>query len=118
MIRVLIGGKEFAIRGPGRLPVAINDGGAVEPAPPFAGRPDRFRLPESPLHRARRGRGFSIDEKFRGQAYAEMTKIVLEDLPWIIVVHPVESYGVRKAVDWTPYSNQQIELRAFNLKRA
>ncbi len=60
---------------------------------------------------------FSIDEKFRGQAYAEMTKIVLEDLPWIIIVHPVESYGLRKTVDWTPYSNQQIELRAFNLKK-
>jgi ABC-type transport system substrate-binding protein len=59
---------------------------------------------------------FSIDEKFRGRAYAEMSQIVLEQLPWIIVLHPIESYGVQKAVDWTPYSNQQIELRAFNLK--
>ena len=59
---------------------------------------------------------FSLDEKARGQAYREMTAILLEHLPWIPVLQPIESYGVQKALDWKPYSSQQLELRNFNLK--
>jgi peptide/nickel transport system substrate-binding protein len=62
------------------------------------------------------GARFSIDEKFRGEAYKEMTKLMLEYLPWIVVIQPIESYGVQKYLDWKPYSNQQLELRNFNLK--
>ena len=58
----------------------------------------------------------SLDEKARGQAYREMTAILLEHLPWIPVLQPIESYGVQKYLDWKPYSSQQIELRNFNLK--
>jgi peptide/nickel transport system substrate-binding protein len=59
---------------------------------------------------------FSVDEKFRGQAYAEMTKIFLEHLPWIPVVQPYEDYGLQKYVDWTPNPNQAFEIRRFAFK--
>jgi peptide/nickel transport system substrate-binding protein len=59
---------------------------------------------------------FSVDEKFRGQAYKEMTKIFLEHLPWLPVIQPYEDYGLQKYVDFTPNPNQQFEVRRFNLK--
>ena len=59
---------------------------------------------------------FSVDEKFRGEAYREMTKIFLEYLPWIPIIQPYEDYGLQKYVDWKPYANQQFELRRFNFK--
>ena len=59
---------------------------------------------------------FSVDEKFRGQAYKEMTKIFLEHLPWIPVIQPYEDYGVQKYIEWTPNPNQQFEIRRFAFK--
>jgi len=59
---------------------------------------------------------FSVDEKFRGEAYKEMTKIFLENLPWLPVIQPYEDYGLQKYVDFTPNPNQQFEVRRFNLK--
>jgi peptide/nickel transport system substrate-binding protein len=59
---------------------------------------------------------FSVDEKFRGQAYKEMTKIFLEHFPWLPVIQPYEDYGLQKYVEFTPNPNQQIELRRFNFK--
>src|SRR5438876_4179095 len=59
---------------------------------------------------------FSIDEKFRGDAYRRMTKIFLEHLPWIPVAQPHEDYGLQKHVEWTPNPNQQFEIRRFNFK--
>jgi peptide/nickel transport system substrate-binding protein len=59
---------------------------------------------------------FSVDEKFRGDAYRKMTKIFLEHFPWIPIVQPYEDYGLQKTVDWTPNPNQQFEVRKFNLK--
>ncbi len=59
---------------------------------------------------------FSVDEKFRGEAYREMTKIFLEHLPWLPIVQPYEDYGLQKYVDFTPNPNQQFEIRRFNFK--
>ncbi len=59
---------------------------------------------------------FSIDEKFRGQAYKDMTKVFLEHLPWVPVIQPYEDYGLQKYVDWTANPNQQFEIRRFNFK--
>jgi len=59
---------------------------------------------------------FSVDEKFRGQAYKEMTKIFFEHLPWIPVIQPYEDYGLQKHVEWTPNPNQQFEIRRFAFK--
>jgi peptide/nickel transport system substrate-binding protein len=59
---------------------------------------------------------FSVDEKFRGTAYKEMTKIFLEHLPWLPVIQPYEDYGIQKYLDFTPNPNQQFEIRRFNFK--
>ncbi len=59
---------------------------------------------------------YSVDEKFRGEAYKEMTSLLLEYLPWIPVVQPMELYGLQKYLDWKPYANQTMEFRRFNIK--
>jgi peptide/nickel transport system substrate-binding protein len=59
---------------------------------------------------------FSVDEKFRAEAYREMTRIFLEHFPWVPVIQPYEGYGVQKYVEWTPNANQEFEIRAFNFK--
>ncbi|HEV8641303.1 MAG TPA: ABC transporter substrate-binding protein [Methylomirabilota bacterium] len=59
---------------------------------------------------------FSVDEKFRAEAYREMTKVFLEHFPWIPVIQPYEDYGLQKYVEWTPNPNQQFEIRRFNFK--
>src|SRR5438128_631014 len=59
---------------------------------------------------------FSIAEKYRGQAYKEMTRIFLEHLPWIPVIQPYEDYGLQKHVEWTPNPNQTFEIRRFAFK--
>ncbi len=78
------------------------------------GPQDYWRHPEfDELGNAAR---FSIDEKFRGDAYRRMTRIFLEHFPWIPVVQPYEDYGLQKHVEWTPNPNQQFEIRRFNFK--
>jgi peptide/nickel transport system substrate-binding protein len=59
---------------------------------------------------------FSVDERFRAQAYKEMARIALEHLPWIPIIQPIQSYGLQRYVDWKPYPSEQVELRNFNLK--
>jgi peptide/nickel transport system substrate-binding protein len=59
---------------------------------------------------------FSVDEKARGEAYKEMTRIFLEHLPWIPVIQPYEDYGLQKYVEWTPNPNQAFEIRRFAFK--
>jgi peptide/nickel transport system substrate-binding protein len=59
---------------------------------------------------------FSVDEKFRADAYRKMTRIFLEHFPWVPVIQPYEDYGIQKYVEWTPNPNQQFEIRKFNFK--
>lgn len=59
---------------------------------------------------------FSVDEKFRDEAYKKMTKVFLEHFPWIPVIQPYEDYGLQKYVEWTPDPLQQLEIRRFNFK--
>jgi ABC-type transport system substrate-binding protein len=59
---------------------------------------------------------FSVDEKFRGEAYTKMTKIFLEHFPWLPILQPYEDYGLQKHVEWTPDPLQQLEIRRFNFK--
>jgi peptide/nickel transport system substrate-binding protein len=78
------------------------------------GPQDYWRHPEfDELGNAAR---FSVDEKFRGEAYRKMTRVFLEHFPWIPVIQPFEDYGLQKTVDWQPNPNQQFEIRRFNLK--
>ena len=59
---------------------------------------------------------FSVDEKFRADAYKKMTQLFLEYLPWLPVIQPYEDYGLQKYVEWTPDPLQQLEIRRFNFK--
>jgi peptide/nickel transport system substrate-binding protein len=59
---------------------------------------------------------FTLDEKFRGEAYRKMTRIFLEHHPWIVVLQPFEDYGLQKHVEFTPNPNQQFEIRRFNFR--
>jgi ABC-type transport system substrate-binding protein len=54
------------------------------------------------------------DESVRADAYGKMTAIFLEYNPWIVVLQPYESYGLRRYVEYTPSPDQQLELRRFN----
>jgi peptide/nickel transport system substrate-binding protein len=58
---------------------------------------------------------FSIDEKFREEAYRKMTRIFLEHNPWIVVLQPYDDYGLQKYVEWAPHPLQFIELRNYTL---
>ncbi len=78
------------------------------------GPQDYWRHPEfDELGNAAR---FSLDEKFRGDAYRKMTRIFLEHNPWIVVIQPYEDYGLQKHVEFTPNPNQQFEIRRFNFR--
>ena len=59
---------------------------------------------------------FSIDEKFRGEAYRKMTRLFLEHNPWIVVLQPYDDYGLQKYVEWAPHPLQFVEVRNFNLR--
>jgi peptide/nickel transport system substrate-binding protein len=56
------------------------------------------------------------DEQARAAAYRKMTAIFLEQNPWIVVLQPVEDYGLRRYVEFTPNPDQQLELRRFNFR--
>jgi peptide/nickel transport system substrate-binding protein len=59
---------------------------------------------------------FSVDERFRRDAYREMTDILLEHLPMIPVLQPPDLYGLRRSIDWSPYPITLIDLRRYNLR--
>jgi len=78
------------------------------------GPQDYWRHPEfDALGNAAR---FSLDEKFRGEAYQKMTRIFLEHNPWIVVIQPNEDYGLQRYVEFTPNPNQQFDIRRFNFR--
>jgi peptide/nickel transport system substrate-binding protein len=58
----------------------------------------------------------TADERARAHAYRKMTAIFLEQNPWIAVLPPVDDYGLRRYVDFTPNQDQQLELRRFNFR--
>lgn len=58
----------------------------------------------------------SGDERARAEAYRKMTAIFLEQNPWIVVLQPIEDYGLRRYVEFTPNPDQQLELRRFNFR--
>jgi peptide/nickel transport system substrate-binding protein len=54
---------------------------------------------------------FSLDGELRARDYARMVDLALENLPWIPVLQPIESYGVRNGVTWKAMPNGIIQLR-------
>ena len=58
----------------------------------------------------------SADERARAEAYRRMTAIFLQENPWIVVLQPVEEYGLRRYVEFTPSPDQQFDLRSANFR--
>src|SRR5882672_9366667 len=58
----------------------------------------------------------SVVEEFRGEESRDMTRIFLENFPWLPVLQPYEDYGLQKYVEFTPNPTQQFEIRRFNFR--
>jgi peptide/nickel transport system substrate-binding protein len=58
----------------------------------------------------------SADQRTRAEAYRTMTGIFVDQNPWIVVIQPVEDYGLQRYVEFTPSPDQQMELRRFNFR--
>ncbi len=58
----------------------------------------------------------SLDPALRERNYRRMFEIFRENLPWLPIIQPYESYGVANYVEWYPYANQYFNLRAENLR--
>ena len=58
----------------------------------------------------------TADDHARSEAYRKMTKIFLDENPWIVVVQPVEDYGLRRYVQFTPNPDQLFDLRRVNFR--
>lgn len=56
------------------------------------------------------------DAPARAEAYRKMTAIFLAENPWIVILQPIEDYGLRRYVEFTPDPAQQLELRRFNFR--
>ena len=78
------------------------------------GTMDYWREPE--FDRLGNEARFSMDPKLREDNYKKMTDIFLQNLPWIPVIQPMESYGVQNYLNWRPNPNQLFQLRNDVLK--
>jgi len=57
-----------------------------------------------------------LDQTRRNQIYQRMFDIFEQDAPGTVLYIPLESYGLRKGIDWTPYPIYYFDARAYNLK--
>jgi len=57
-----------------------------------------------------------LDQKRRYEMYQRMMDIFEEDAPGTVLYIPLESYGLKKGVDWNPYPIYYFDPRAYNLK--
>ena len=52
----------------------------------------------------------------RMQAYSDLLDLWDDLVPAILLYRPVEAYGVRKNLDWTPYTFFYMDFREGNVK--
>jgi peptide/nickel transport system substrate-binding protein len=52
----------------------------------------------------------------RKQAYSDLLALWDDLVPAILLYRPVEAYGVRKSLDWQPYTFFYMDFRAANVK--
>jgi hypothetical protein len=45
-----------------------------------------------------------------------MNDIFDQNFPWLPVIQPQLIYGVANGIDWQPNGNQELDVRAYNLK--
>jgi peptide/nickel transport system substrate-binding protein len=61
----------------------------------------------------------SDDVRARAEAYRRMTAIFLDQTPWIVVLQPVEDYGLSRSIEFTPSPDQQFDLPSnFRMRHA
>ena len=58
----------------------------------------------------------SLDPALRERNYRRMFELFLENMPWLPILQDEWAYGVANTVEWYPYPNQQLDLRAENLR--
>lgn len=58
----------------------------------------------------------TIDPKKRKELARRLMTIWEEEAPGTLLYFPYESWGIRKGLDWTPYSSQAMDFRADNFK--
>ncbi|MGE3267836.1 MAG: ABC transporter substrate-binding protein [Chloroflexota bacterium] len=63
----------------------------------------------------REARGI-LDQKRRYEIYQRMLDIYEQDAPGTVLYIPLESYGLRKGIEWNPYPIYYFDPRAYNLK--
>lgn len=59
----------------------------------------------------------SFDTAERRVAYQKMLDIWEDETPAILLYRPVESYGVRKNIEWRPYTMYWMDFRDFNFRK-
>ena len=56
----------------------------------------------------------SLDTDVRKEAARKLMDIFRDEVPAFLLYYPVENWGVRDGIHWTPYASQTINLRADN----
>jgi peptide/nickel transport system substrate-binding protein len=57
-----------------------------------------------------------LDQQRRYTIYQRMMDIFEQDAPGTVLYIPLESYGLKKGIEWTPYPIYYFDPRAYNLK--
>jgi peptide/nickel transport system substrate-binding protein len=57
-----------------------------------------------------------LDQTKRAANYQRMIDIFEDDAPGTVLYVPLESYGFKKGIEWTPYPIYYFDPRAYNLK--
>jgi peptide/nickel transport system substrate-binding protein len=57
-----------------------------------------------------------LDQDKRYKNYQRMFDIFEDDAPGTVLYIPLESYGLKKGIEWTPYPIYYFDPRAYNLK--
>ena len=60
----------------------------------------------------------TLDSEMRIQAFHEGLDEWQEQNPALIMYRPIEIYGVRKDLQWTPYSFYWMDFRDYNVSFA
>jgi peptide/nickel transport system substrate-binding protein len=56
-----------------------------------------------------------LDQQRRHEIYQKMMDIFEQDAPGTVLYIPLESYGLKKGIEWTPYPIYYFDPRAYNL---
>lgn len=80
--------------------------------------PSKVHWVDMPQEFVDRGRELSsiTDENRRKELAREMMEIWDDEAPGALLYYPFESWGIRKGLDWEPYSSQTMDFRADNFK--